>query len=69
MPHVRPITGTELWELRIRGRTQHRVLYLAVAGRRLLLLHAFQKKTEHTPERAIATAQQRLADYRRRHGQ
>ena len=69
MPHVRPIAGAELWELRIRGRVQHRVLYLAVSGRRLLLLHAFEKKTEKAPERAIATALQRLADHRRRFGQ
>jgi phage-related protein len=66
MPHVRPVVGTELWELRIRGRVQHRVLYLAVSGRRMLLLHAFEKKTDETPARAIETALHRLADHRRR---
>ena len=65
MPHARPITEG-LWELRIRGRIQHRVMYVAIHGRRMLLLHAFTKKTEKTPAREIRVALDRLADYRRR---
>ncbi len=66
MPHVRPVTGTELWELRVRGRVQHRVFYLALRGRRFLLLHAFEKKTQQTHEREIKTAVARLGDFRKR---
>lgn len=66
MPHVRPIQGTSLWELRIRGRIQHRVFYVAVQGRRILLLHAFMKKSQKTPLREIDIAQRRFLDYQRR---
>ncbi len=65
MPHARPITEG-LWELRIRGRVQHRVIYVAIHGLRMLLLHAFTKKTEKTPAREVRIALDRLTDYRRR---
>ncbi len=67
MPHVRPIRG-RLWELRSGGRIQHRVLYVAVSGRRIVLLHAFTKKTPKTPPGEIALAERRLADYHGRFG-
>lgn len=63
MPRVRPIHDTPLWELRVRGRIQHRVFYVAIRERRLLLLHAFTKKTQKTPPREFTTALRRLADY------
>jgi phage-related protein len=66
MPHVRHLVGTDLWELRVRGQIQHRLLYVAVRGRRILLLHAFTKKTQQTPRREIETAERRLADHRER---
>ncbi|MGH2557825.1 MAG: type II toxin-antitoxin system RelE/ParE family toxin [Thermomicrobiales bacterium] len=67
MPHVRRVVGTDLWERRVRGGIQHRVFYVGLSGRRFLLLHAFQKKSQGAPEREIKTALQRLADYRRRY--
>lgn len=66
MPDVRAMQGTPLWELRIRGRIQHRVFYVSMQGRRLLLLHAFTKKTQKTPSREIQTALRRLAEYQER---
>ena len=66
MPHVRPIEG-KLWELRCHGPTQqHRLIYVALAGQRLLLLHGFTKKTAQTPRREIQLAVERLADWERR---
>lgn len=67
MPHVRHVEGSELWELRIRGRLHHRILYVAIRDQRMLLLHGFTKKTEKTPAREIQTATARLADYRKRY--
>ncbi|MCL5959731.1 MAG: type II toxin-antitoxin system RelE/ParE family toxin [Chloroflexi bacterium] len=64
-PHVRGIGG-KLWELRTAGRTQHRVSYFAASGRRLVLLHAFTKKTQKTPPAEIDTARSRMADYQER---
>lgn len=65
MPHVRPLRG-KVWELRSIGRIQHRVLYAAVRGHRLVLLHAFSKKTQATPAREIDLAERRFADYQAR---
>lgn len=67
-PHARCVQG-KLWELRTRGRTQHRVFYFAASGRRLVLLHAFTKKTPQTPAGEIDTAIRRAADYLERMGQ
>lgn len=66
-PHVRSI-GAKLWELRTGGRTQHRVFYFAASGKRLVLLHAFTKKTQKTPRAEIETAMRRMADYQERTG-
>ena len=65
LPLVRPLEQ-KVWELRIRGQRQHRVLYVAAKGQRFVLLHAFTKKTEQTPRREIDTALRRLADYQER---
>jgi len=61
-PHTRNLGG-KLWELRVLGRVQHRVLYFAASGRRLVLLHAFTKKTPKTPPTELETARRRMADY------
>ena len=61
-PHVRAL-GNKLWELRTRGRTQHRVVYFAASGQRLVLLHAFTKRTPKAPPAEIDLAQRRLADF------
>jgi phage-related protein len=54
--HVRD----KIWELRV---SRYRVLYFASTGRRFVLLHAFTKKTQKTPEKDINMAQRRLEDY------
>jgi phage-related protein len=56
MPHVRPLSG-KLWEMRKRGRAGiARAIYLAAGRQRLVVLHAFLKKSRETPPRAIALA-------------
>jgi len=67
MPHVRSV-GDKLWELRVRGQVQHRVLYVAATSGRLVLLHAFSKKTPQIPAAHLRTAKQRMADYLERMG-
>lgn len=67
MPHVRSV-GDKLWELRVRGQMQHRVLCVAASGGRLVLLHAFSKKTPQIPAAERRTAKQRMADYLERMG-
>lgn len=65
MPHVRPL-GNKLWEMRMRGRTGvGRAIYVAASGRRLIVLHAFVKKTQKTPRRALDLASARLKEMER----
>lgn len=64
MPYSRHVRG-QIWELRITsGRRSYRILHSPVAGHTFALLHAFSKKTEKTPARDLALAEQRFADYR-----
>ncbi|MPZ15863.1 MAG: type II toxin-antitoxin system RelE/ParE family toxin [Chloroflexi bacterium] len=67
MPHVRSLRGG-LYELRVRGQREHRVLYVAVVGHRFILLHAFTKKTQRTPQGEITLAEERHRDYLARQG-
>lgn len=62
LPHVRPL-GEKLWEMRLSGKEGiGRAIYTAAAGRRLVILHAFVKKTQKTPRRAIDLALERLKE-------
>lgn len=62
MPYVRHLEG-RLWEMRLKAREGiARAVYVAVKGRRIVVLHAFVKKTEKTPQRALKTARQRLKE-------
>lgn len=65
-PHVKKLTGTPFWELRIVGSESVRVLYIAVTGKTFLLLHGFKKKKDKTPLKEIKVAENRLAEYRSR---
>lgn len=65
MPHVRALRGG-LYEFRLRSQREHRVVYVALAGQRFLLLHAFTKKTQRTPQAEITLAEQRYLEHARR---
>lgn len=62
-PHVKKLTGTPFWELRILGADSIRVLYIAITGKTFLILHGFKKKKDKTPPREIAIAQGRLKEH------
>ena len=62
LPHVRPL-GEKLWEMRLSGREGiGRAIYTAAAGRWLIVLHAFVKKTQKTPRTALNLALKRLKE-------
>lgn len=42
-----------------------RVVYIAASDRRVIMLHAFMKKTRKTSRRAIETARRRLQEFDR----
>lgn len=58
MPHSRYI-GYQLFELRIRGQQEVRIMY-AFKNESAILLHGYVKKTLHMPKREFLIAQQRL---------
>ena len=62
MPHSRPL-GDGLFELRPRGREGiGRALYCFVIGQRVVVLHAFVKKTQATPKSDLALARKRMRE-------
>lgn len=59
LPHSRAL-GDGLFELRPHGRSgTGRALYCFLAGRRVVVLHAFIKKTQETPDRDLKLARKR----------
>ena len=62
MPHSRALGGG-LFELRPRGREGiGRTFYCFVTGRRVVILHAFVKKTQDTPEQELRIARRRMKE-------
>lgn len=60
MPHSRAMGGG-LFELRLRSRTGiGRTFYCFQVGKKIVVLHAFIKKTQETPLRELAKARQRM---------
>ncbi len=62
MPHTRAMGGG-LFEVRAKGREGiGRAFYCTVIGQRIVILHAYIKKTEQTPARELETARARLKE-------
>ena len=61
-PYIKPLRD-KLWEMRIRGRDGiARAIYVTAKERRIVILHAFIKKTRKTPATAIRTALSRMRE-------
>ena len=61
-----PTIGKGVEEIRIRDESgAYRVIYTARLAEAVYVLHAFQKKTQATTKREIATAKQRFAQLMR----
>ena len=62
LPHSRAFGGG-LFELRPRGRSGiGRALYCFLLGKRVVVLHAFIKKSQETPDRELKLARKRLKE-------
>lgn len=62
LPHSRPF-GRGLLELRPKGRSGiGRALYFFLKGRRAVVLHAFIKKSQETPDRDLKLARKRMKE-------
>jgi len=67
MPHARHM-GDGLWELRTRvGSDIFRSFYFTWTGRRFVILHVFEKKTQKTPEQELRRATERRKNWLARH--
>ena len=61
-PYVKPIEG-KLWEMRMIGRDNiARAIYMTASGQRVVVLHAFIKKTDRTPRVALNIARARAKE-------
>jgi phage-related protein len=59
-PYVAPFAD-KLYEIRIEQDTNiYRTLYFTYTGKRFILLHGFQKKTQKTPKKELDLAQERM---------
>lgn len=55
-PYVKHLEGP-LWEMRLKGRSGiARACYVTAIGKRVVVVHVFEKKTEKTPRREIEAA-------------
>lgn len=62
-PYIAPLEN-KLYEIRVEHDTNiYRILYFAFTGRRFILLHGFQKKTQKTPKQEIELAQKRMSEF------
>ena len=59
-PYVKKLSGSPLWEIRILGKNNIRILYISNSGNTIVALHGFIKKTQKTPIKEMETALNRL---------
>lgn len=63
IPHIKKLSGTPFWEIRILGQYNIRVIYVVPAKFEVLVLHGFKKKTQKTPLKELGTASRRYQEY------
>ena len=68
IPHIKKLSGTRLWEIKLVGKNSIRVIYAVVFKNDVLILLGFMKKTQKTLLKYINTAFMRLKDWEARHG-
>jgi phage-related protein len=62
MPHTRSM-GEALFEVRVKAAEGvGRAFYCALAGKRIVVLHSFVKKSERTPARELKVARDRMKE-------
>lgn len=61
-PYIKHIEG-KIWEMRMKGKDNiGRALYVTAKGRRIVILHAFIKKTQKMRNKAKRLAKERLKE-------
>jgi len=61
-PYVKHLEGP-LWEMRMKGKAGiARAVYVTAVGKRIIVVHVFEKKTQKTPRHEIVTALRRAEE-------
>ncbi|MBU1031882.1 type II toxin-antitoxin system RelE/ParE family toxin [Patescibacteria group bacterium] len=63
LPHIKKLSGTPLWEIRILGKDNIRILYVCPLKEMVIVLHGFVKKKQKTPAQEIGIALQRYKEW------
>lgn len=66
IPHTKKLKGTPLWEIRILGKDNIRIIYIVPLKETVLLLQGFIKKTQKTSSRDIDIAIARYQEWKKR---
>jgi len=61
--HVKKLSGSNLWEIRVLGKASVRVIYAHIQKDTVLLLHAFSKKSQKTSRNDLLIALLRLKEW------
>ncbi len=56
IPHLKKVVGTPLWEIRILGKDNIRILYITLTENTIMALHGFIKKKQKTPQKELSIA-------------
>ncbi|MEK7092820.1 MAG: type II toxin-antitoxin system RelE/ParE family toxin [Patescibacteria group bacterium] len=65
IPHVKKLSGTPFWEIRILGKDNIRVIYVMPDQQTVLILHGFIKKKQKTPTKELETAARRYERWKK----
>lgn len=66
-PYVEKVKERDFWELRTKVRGDiYRTFYFAHTGKKFVLLHAYQKKSQKAPRKELEVAEERMGDYLQR---
>lgn len=61
--HIKKLSGTPFWEIRILGQDNVRVIYVVPVSLHVLVLHGFIKKSQKTPLKELEIASKRYQQY------
>lgn len=59
IPNLRKLSGTKLWEYRILGKDNIRLILVSIINGRIVILNIFVKKSQKTPIKELKTAEER----------
>lgn len=64
--HLKKLSGTPFWEIRILGKDNIRIIYAVEINKIIVLLDGFFKKTQKTAKKEIKICYQRYEEFKQR---